>query len=666
MIFTHPFIFWGLIALVIPIIIHLFDFRKAKLIKFSNVNFLQDVKKKSSSKLQLKHLLTLLARLLFIFFLVVAFAQPFIPSKESGMNNQSVALYVDNSYSMSNTDAEDIMLFDQAKSLAEQIVSFYPETSSFKILDNDFKPESNYNRNKEKTLDKLSTLGYTHLNRSFQEINTKLVDLDDGNSPSDIYIISDFQTSTFDEIKLQDSINQYHIIPASALNTANVYVDTLYFDNPFIFPHRENTLFVKFKNTSKEPVKDLLVKLYLNEQQNASITTDISANATKTVSFELGQSITERNFGRVSIEEFPVTFDNDFYFAFDQASKIRVVEIKGNKEPSHIQRVFEDNSLFTVNSFFEKEILFEEVEKSDLLIINGINDMTPGIQSQIKTYIQQDKAVFFIPNSTTALGEFPSFAQQYVTSVDSTDQISLGKPDLRNPFFDLIFESLDDKIKMPYAKTHFKISNRTTPILSLKTGTPFLAKLSSKENLYLLASPLDESYTNFHKHALFVPVLQRIAELSSASSNKLYHRIADDNILIKLDTILSQTTYKLVAHTDNNQEIVPSQRRFANQLNIDAPKYLLESGIYKLKVDTLSLSNVAFNISKKESLLTSYSVDELKSKLASKNINILDEVNPESFTSQMKEKYQSVELWKYALILSLIFLCIETLLLRFL
>lgn len=664
--FTHPFLFWGLIALVIPIIIHLFDFRKAKLIKFSNVNFLHDVKKKSSSKLQLKHLLTLLARLLFLFFLVVTFAQPFIPSKENGMNGQSVMLYMDNSYSMTNTTAKDVAMLDQARSVAEQVVNLYPETMSFKVLDNDFKPESNYNKNKAKTLDIVATQQYSSIDRNFTEITAKLQDLNQEGLPSDIYIISDFQKSTFGAIDLQDSINQYHIIQSRASNQSNVYVDTLYFDNPFIFSHRDNTLFVKFKNDGLEAVKDLLIKLYLNEQQNASITIDIAAQSTKTLSFELGQSIKARNFGMISIEEFPVTFDNDFHFAFNQASKIRIAEIKGSKEKSHIQNVFEDNNLFSIKSFFENEILFEEVEKSDLLVINSVSNMTPGIRSQIKAYTKQDKAVLFIPRAEANKEDFPDFAKQLITQIDSSTQMSLKKPDLKNPFFDLIFESLEDNIKMPLAETNFKISGRTLPILSLKDGKPYLTKISSKQNLYILATPLDESYTNFHKHALFVPILQRIAELSNASSNKLYHRIEDDNILIKLDTILSQSTYRLVSKSDVKKEIIPSQRRFANQLNIDAPKYLLESGIYTLKIDTLNLSNIAFNIPKPESQLALYSNEEISSKLSAKNVHVLSEADPQSFASDMKEKYHSIELWKYALILSLVFLSIETLLLRFL
>ena len=47
-------------------------------------------------------------------------------------------------------------------------------------------------------------------------------------------------------------------------------------------------------------------------------------------------------------------------------------------------------------------------------------------------------------------------------------------------------------------------------------------------------------------------------------------------------------------------------------------------------------------------------------------IEIMENVDAQSFSMEMKERYQGLQLWKYALALSLIFLLIETLFLRFL
>src|SRR6187551_1622500 len=103
MLFTYPAFLFALSALSIPVIIHLFNFRRFKKIYFTNVRFLQEIKQDTRSRSRLKHLLILIARLLALAFLVFAFAQPFIPvSKSSNIatGTKHVSIYVDNSYSM--------------------------------------------------------------------------------------------------------------------------------------------------------------------------------------------------------------------------------------------------------------------------------------------------------------------------------------------------------------------------------------------------------------------------------------------------------------------------------------------------------------------------------------------------------------------------------------
>lgn len=106
MIFQFPSFLWALGALLIPILIHLFNFRKTTRIYFSNTRFLKQVKQETTQKRKIKQYLILAARLLFVFFLVMAFAQPFLPAAEQVGSQKNVAIYIDNSLSMSAPVAE--------------------------------------------------------------------------------------------------------------------------------------------------------------------------------------------------------------------------------------------------------------------------------------------------------------------------------------------------------------------------------------------------------------------------------------------------------------------------------------------------------------------------------------------------------------------------------
>ena len=76
--FQNPKLLYALLAIAIPIIIHLFNLQRNKKIYFSSIRFLKEIKQKKQQRTKLKNLLILLSRILAISFLTIAFAKPFL------------------------------------------------------------------------------------------------------------------------------------------------------------------------------------------------------------------------------------------------------------------------------------------------------------------------------------------------------------------------------------------------------------------------------------------------------------------------------------------------------------------------------------------------------------------------------------------------------------
>ena len=76
------------------------------------------------------------------------------------------------------------------------------------------------------------------------------------------------------------------------------------------------------------------------------------------------------------------------------------------------------------------------------------------------------------------------------------------------------------------------------------------------------------------------------------------------------------------------------------------------------------VKGLAFNYDRVESNLDHLTKAELKNKYGAQ-ANIMDNTLTADLTSVIKEKDQGVTLWRWCLILALLFLAIETLLLRF-
>ena len=119
--FLFPGFLWALLALAVPVILHLFYFRRYKKIYFSNVRFLREVKEETSARNKLRNLLILLARCLALAFIVLAFAQPFIPvSSDTAQGEKAVSVYLDNSFSM-QAFGDDLPLPDRARQRAREV-----------------------------------------------------------------------------------------------------------------------------------------------------------------------------------------------------------------------------------------------------------------------------------------------------------------------------------------------------------------------------------------------------------------------------------------------------------------------------------------------------------------------------------------------------------------
>ena len=116
-----------------------------------------------------------------------------------------------------------------------------------------------------------------------------------------------------------------------------------------------------------------------------------------------------------------------------------------------------------------------------------------------------------------------------------------------------------------------------------------------------------------------------------------------------------------------DDEVVPSQRKVNDQVIFDLPKFSITKGFYKIVdvQDTLSL--LAFDLDKSESLLDQYSGAEMKNLMGSgDNITIFQVGSSEAFSNEIKERYLGTPLWKFALLLAMFFLLMEILLIRFL
>jgi hypothetical protein len=644
-----------------------------------------------------------MARIAFISFLVLAFAQPFIPAKnnqdQSALQNKGItSIYLDNSLSMQNESGKSRNL-DVAVDQIGQILKILPNTPSYQLLTNDFESRDQFVASSDKLKDRLTEVNLSNTSRSLDAVYRRqksLLEKYSSTPQNQIFWFSDFQKSTAGEMEkiALDTLNQYFIVPVQAEERTNVFVDSLWLTTPFVKEMESNALNVRFVNSGAERVDNLPVKLFIDEKQVASSTISLEADADGVMEFTF--TVQDKGFkkGRIAFEEYPVTFDNEYYFVINAAPVVNIVHLYQEPRTQYISSVFGNESVFKVKSYNITNADLAQVKTSDLVVIENLATIDAALKSQLNDFVKTGGSLLIFPGSQPDVNSYgqllsslgirglarPGVVSSSVnvspvsyTAADDSPANLLAPPDMRNPFFESIFENTTQKgmMNMPFANPVLEWRNTGTALLQFRNNQPFLSQFNSQQGkTYLVAAPLDTRYSNFPKHALFVPVLYKIASLSK-SQERLSYTFQEPNIVVDAGNTSSEQVYKL---KKENFEIIPSQRKSGNQLMFEMPQpgqaaasEIPESGYYELSLDNKTERILAFNYDKKESDMKTYSPQELQKLFGNKkNVQVYNSVKDGDFAEDFRAKNVGQNLWKYCLIAALFFLLTEIALIRLL
>ena len=703
--FVYPQFLWGLLALSIPIIIHLFNFRRTRRVYFSNTAFLKNVKEATTSKLKVKHLLILLARLAFITFLVLTFAQPFIPGNagDDVATNKLVYLYLDNSLSMASELASGVRSIDQGVSVIDEISSQYPRNTQYKLLTNQFGNFSRVPKNNEELAELAAGTELAAGARTAQEVIDKVQN--DRQSAAlqgasfeatELYVISDFQKSTLGSLQpLQaDTALRVNLVPVVNSFTRNLYVDSVYLDNPFMLAGQANELTVSVRNDGGEAVDDLIVRLLINEQQVANASLDVSAFSSGTLRFPLNFPLEANNRCALQFEDYPATFDNEFFFTLNLGDKITVLEITATGQgTSNVARVYANEQLFDFQSFGINNLDYSLIEETDLVVLNELDNVNEETSRSIGPYVQEylesgGHLIYVMPatGNIAFLRQITGNQGLVAERVPLPDSVgaapALANPDLANPFFSNMFEEEETNFEMPAAVSLVNHNLRGEAYLRYRTGDPYLLALrnaaTAAKQIFVFTTPLRQEFTGLYRHGIFVPVMYRLASMGKSLETPLYYSVDDPTVVLRTkqweqrenDAATTAAVYRLL-HDD--QEVIPAQRIVNQRLIMELPPDRLEAGFYDLRrsspavSDSLPLVTLSFNVDEQESRIEPYSQEEINAQIGgASNVSVYEAEDVETFSAQLQNQNNQQSFWRYTLLLALLFLLIEVLLIRFL
>ncbi len=663
--FYYPNRLWFALLALIPVIIHIINFRKHKKVLFSNVYLLKQLEKDTRNIRRLKDILLMLVRSLAILLLAIAFAGPYISygTRKKAHGNNKISFFIDNSFSMQLQNQNGILL-DYAKTVAKNIINQTYNGKTFDLITCD---KYLTNLSQEEALREIDKIRLS--SSSFEIAN--LQNLLHKHHTDKVYILSDMQKN-FASNCTPDSTIDYTLIPFIPSTKGNLVLDTCFLANPE--NTTSNALIFKVTNHSSKAVTDLPVRLELNGAMKniKTLTVESGETVTDTIIYEYtGQDDFLK--GKLSFDDYPVTFDNTLYFSYKlkKEYKIAIVDDSENHAvEKYVKAAFTASENNGQNKFKAAwvpvaTLIQENTPNYDAIFIGNLKSVPPDFASRITEWLEAGITVVYFSGTADYKQSAEILKQVAGWEVQGLDTSS---QEIKSVLFeDPVFRN---SIVKPKKKTKYPIidniqivqtsSAKATHLIVTEKDLPVVLYYSAyPARFFVLTADISGNKAFYYSPLFFVTVYNAVVK--SEITGPVY-RYCSKPYMIELPFALSYDRTVSIRLLGENRELIPYQQNNGNTVKV----FLSETdipveGFYDFHADTLHYL-MAFSYNRKESRFEYEPPEKLVQYLGNKgNITVIH--HPENVVYEITHGGEQ-ELWKVLVAFSLFMLLFEIVLLK--
>ena len=636
--FNNPNILYALFALIIPILVHLFQLRKFKKTAFTNVKFLKELIVQTRKSSQLKKWLILTLRLLVFTAIIFAFSEPYLDTNNVIKQNAENIFYIDNSFSMQEKGTKGELM----RVAIQELIDNYPNDKKTSIITN---TKTFKNKTVNELKKELINLEYTPNQLDYKALNLKVNQLlkNKTNSLQRVIYISDFQKNTTLDSSYFNKKHQTTLIQTLPTTKDNISIDSAYFSDQNTTSTLLNVIVSKQNNT----LNNIPITLYNNDSIISKATVNLT-NSKGLTSFNVSP---KDNLNlKIELIDTKNTYDNTLYISRSKQNKQKILALGSVDKNAFLSKIYTtDEFIFTQNT--PKNINYSVFERQHLIVLNELESIPIALIKNLAEFSKKGGTVLCIPSEEIDSSNYNMFNNTY--GAENEFETRLTKIHFSHPIFSSVFEKKIKNFQYPSFKKHFKLKNYQATLLSFENGNPLLV---SSNNHYLFSAPLNTTNSNFKQAPLIVPTLYNIAK-STLKSGIPYYLAGKDNT-IDLPLIIGKDD--VVSLENNTGSFIPIQQIKSNKVSIKTSKEPSQAGFYtitnKQEVTPITL---AYNYDRTESIIDYHNVSLLKNKYIktdSSVTNTLSEINSAS---------QIGTLWKWFVIFAILFLLVELLILKY-
>ncbi|NQY05553.1 MAG: BatA domain-containing protein [Flavobacteriaceae bacterium] len=630
--FNHPYILYALFALLIPILVHLFQLRRFEKVPFTNVQFLKEVIIQTRKSSQLKKWLILCTRLLLLACIIIAFTEPYFADFDVKKSTRETVIYVDNSFSM-QAKGKSGELFRRA---IQDIIQNFPDDETLTLFTNNrtFK-----NTTVRAIKNKLLELEYSANQLQYKSVLLKGKDLFSKNQDSrkNLIVISDFQQKK--EYLSIASEKEYtlNLIQLRPESSNNISIDS-------VFIKDEDATTIVLAVRTKNPEK---ITSSLSLFNGSELIGKASIGEKELLEFKLNKA--DQLNGKLALDDNSLQFDNEYFFNINKPEKINIMAIN-DEDDEFLKSIFTEKE-FNFSSYPSDQVDYNQIASQNLIVLNEITTLPLSLTNVLKEYLKKGVTVLVIPSEKPNLSSYNSLVNSFGTPIETETRITAIN--FSHPIFKGVFERQVNNFQFPKVNTFIDITDYDSKVVSLENGKPFITK---NGNAYLFSAAINDHNSNFKNSPLIVPILYNIA-LSSYQLPKMHYVIGEENTIEVRANLTNDGVLEIKNETESFIPLQQSRNDRVSMTVSDLPK---NAGVFTITNGEDALQNLSFNHNREESRLRFHELNDLEND----NIKVSNEVN--LVLEELNSKNQIHALWKWFVIFALIFLIVELLLLKYL
>ncbi|MEZ7499705.1 BatA domain-containing protein [Flavobacterium sp. Arc3] len=638
--FKHPEILYFLFLLIVPILVHLFQFRRFKKEYFTNVRFLSALSVQTRKSSKIKKLLLLSCRLLLLSCIIVAFAQPFFEAKDKENATNEMYIILDNSFSMQAKGKKGELL----KRAVQELLEDTPENTTFSLLTNS---EDFWDTDIKSIRSSLQNLKYSATPFQLDPILAKIK----GHKSAfkkDIIIITDGVGLTEQQLKNRDKNDVPYFILPKAEQKNNTSIDSVYINE---ISDDFYDITVELSHYSAD-LKAIPIAVY-NENKMVAKTAVNFETKKKSINFTIAK---QPFHGYVSITDNGLSYDNTLYFTISKIKKTNIISIGEPEKSNFLSRIYTDNEFNFVNSTI-RSLDYNSVEKQDVIILNELDDIPEALQTTLRSFVEKGGSLVVIPSERDTAANLNQFLGNFgVIQFKSFENVEklITKINFNHPLFKAVFENRITNFQYPKTNGSFTISNTNAAALYNDDQSTFLTALPNAiSTVYVFSAPINTKNSNFQQSPLIVPTFYKMAMNSQPKGINLF-TIGNPNPFL-VDVTLSKDAVLTV--TNSSESFIPIQQIINDKVKLTFNDYPEEAGNYGIYNQKELLENISFNYDRTESNLSAVNENVLSEyKIIDSVANVFDTLQSNRLDNQI---------WKWFVIFALLFLVTEMAIIRF-